>query len=134
MAKSNVPTTMLRRRSFIAGSSQKPGEAGKQMHQDDPSPRGRQRRVVALTSLVAKSGIPALFPLANDSMQLVFRGNDSHIYHASTTDGVSYGNSTQDAASITNHAAIPFENWGAAANWVFYVGVNNELFTVLEQQ
>jgi hypothetical protein len=87
-----------------------------------------------LTSLVAKSGIPALRPLANGTMQLVFRGNDSHIYHASTWDGVSYGNSTQDAASTTNHAAIPFQIYGAAANWVFYVGVNNMLFTKLEQE
>jgi hypothetical protein len=84
------------------------------------------------TTLTGKSGIPSIYPLANGNLEMVFRGNDSHIYRTYTTDGVSYGPAYQDPNSTSNHAIIPFLNWGASFNWTFYVGVNNELFTIVE--
>jgi hypothetical protein len=63
---------------------------------------------------------------------MVYRGTDSHIYHALSSDGVSFGSSGEDTASTTNRSVTPFENWGSTYNWVLYTGINNELFTVVE--
>jgi hypothetical protein len=79
-----------------------------------------------------KNGIPSLYPVANGQLEMIYRGTDSHIYHTYTTDGVSFGPSYKDNASTTNRSVTPFENWGSSYNWTLYVGIDNELFTVVE--
>jgi hypothetical protein len=83
-------------------------------------------------TLTGKTGIPGLFPTAAAGLELVYRANDAHIYRAYSQDGTSFGASIEDTASTTNHAPIPFSNLGTSSNWVFYVGVDTELFTVIE--
>jgi hypothetical protein len=85
-----------------------------------------------ISALVGQQGIPSLYPTGAGSLEMIYRGNDAHIYKTFTTDGVSFGQVYKDNASTTNHAPIPFENWNLTGNWVFYIGVNNGLFTVLE--
>ena len=84
------------------------------------------------SAVVGQQGIPSLSQVTNGQLEMVYRGNDAHIYKTFTSDGASYGQAFRDSASTTNHAPIPFENWGQTGNWVFYIGVNNGLFAVLE--
>jgi hypothetical protein len=81
---------------------------------------------------LADGGFPALIPLTNQTMELVFRGNDSHIYRMYTGDGVSFGAPTKDNASTTNQKPVAFMPQGASDAWVYYIGVNSGLFAVLE--
>ena len=82
-------------------------------------------------SVLPVAGNPALFPLSAQTMELVFAGNDAHIYRSYTNDGVTFGAIAQDAASTTNHKPLPFIASGSDA-WVYYIGQNNQLFTALE--
>jgi hypothetical protein len=82
--------------------------------------------------LTGVSGIPDLFPLAAGALNMVYRPSNDHIYSTFTSNGVTFSTPQEDTASTTYHAPIQFSNWGLSANWVFYIGENNELFTVLE--
>ena len=85
-------------------------------------------------TLTGSYGIPGIYPIASGGLELVFPAisPNNHIYTILTTDGVTFNYWNYDSASTTFHAAIPFSNWNLSSNWTFYVGENNELFTVLE--
>ncbi len=86
----------------------------------------------SLITHIGKAGTPDIYPRAAGSLGMVYRGSDSHLYSTFTTDGTTFGASVQDPASTTNRAPIQFMNWSLAANFTFYIGVNNQLFTVIE--
>jgi hypothetical protein len=77
-------------------------------------------------------GIPSIFPLAAGALQLIYVPSNDHLYSTFTSNGASFTTPQEDTASTSYHAAIPFSNWNLSSNWTFYVGENNELFTVLE--
>jgi hypothetical protein len=79
-----------------------------------------------------KSGIPSLYPVGAGGLEMLYRSTDSHIYSAYTGDGVSFGASSENTGSTTNHAVIPFENWNLSANWFFFIGTDNKLYTALQ--
>jgi hypothetical protein len=83
-------------------------------------------------SVLPVAGNPGLFPLSSQTMELVFGGNNAHIYRMYTNDGVSFGAAIEDLASTTNHKPLPFLAASASDVWVYYIGQNNELFTALE--
>jgi hypothetical protein len=76
-------------------------------------------------------GSPSLFPLSPSQMELVYRGNNAHIYRIYTTDGVTFSPPIEDNASTTNHSPAPFLASGSDV-WTFYVGQSDELYTALE--
>ena len=84
-------------------------------------------------TLTQKVGIPGIIGSTYE-MELVFRGTDSHIYHALSTDGSLFGPAYVDSASTTGHQPVPFynNNGTSAASWVFYIGVDLGLFTIVE--
>lgn len=84
------------------------------------------------TTTLSIGGIPSLIPLTSQSMELVFRGNDSHIYRTYTSNGVSFDPVTQDPASTTNEKLSAFMPQGTSDAWVYYIGQNNGLYTALE--
>jgi hypothetical protein len=84
------------------------------------------------SATLADGGYPALIPLTTQTMELVFRGNDAHIYRMYTSDGVSFGAPTRDNASTTNQKPVAFMPQGASDAWVYYIGVDNGLFATLE--
>jgi hypothetical protein len=86
----------------------------------------------SLITNTGKAGIPGIYPLAAGALEMVYRGTDGHIYSTFTSDSTTFTTSVEDTASTTNHAPIPFLNWNLAANFTFYIGVNNQLFTVIE--
>jgi hypothetical protein len=97
-------------------------------HIADLGPSGTWSAMTAL----AEGGYPALIPLTNQTMELVFRGNDAHIYRTYTSDGVSFGAATKDNASTTNQKPIAFIPQGSLDAWVYYIGQNSGLYTALE--
>jgi hypothetical protein len=83
--------------------------------------------------LTGKYGIPGIHPLAAGALQMVYRNaSNAHIYSTFTSDGVTFSTPQEDLASTTNRQPVPFSNWNLSSNWTFYVGQNNDLFTVLE--
>jgi hypothetical protein len=86
----------------------------------------------SLATPTGKTGIPGLYPVGAGGLEMVYRSSDAHIYRTFSTDGQTFGTSYQDAASTTNHAAVPFSNWNLSSNWTFYLGTGNQLYTVLE--
>jgi hypothetical protein len=83
-------------------------------------------------TLTGKSGVPSIYPLDAGSLQMVYRGSDSHIYYSWAPNGVSFGTSYEDTASTTNHQAVQFTDYDLTGNLVFYIGIDSELFVVLE--
>jgi hypothetical protein len=84
-------------------------------------------------TLTNKTGIPAIYPTALGNLEMVLRAGDSHIATAVSSNGVTFSQTIEDNRSTTNHAAVPFVHIGNSDyNWVFYVGVDNELFTVFD--
>jgi hypothetical protein len=83
-------------------------------------------------TLTGKTGTPAIYPVGAGGMEMVYRGTDSYVYSTFSGDGVTFGASSKDPKSTTGHAVIPFENWNLSANWVFFMGVDNKLYTALE--
>jgi hypothetical protein len=82
-------------------------------------------------TLTGKYGVATIAPVLN-GLEMINRGGDSHIYRTYSTDGVSWGASYQDLYSYTNHAAVPFEQLNGSDYWVFYVGLDNKLYTADE--
>jgi hypothetical protein len=83
------------------------------------------------TSISAQNGIPSLFSLPT-KMELVYFGNDNHLWRTYTTDGTTFTGTTRDNASLPYGPPAPFLAYGASDVWVFYKGMNGQLYTALE--
>jgi hypothetical protein len=78
-------------------------------------------------------GLPTLLPISSQTMEMVYRGNNLHLFRLYTNDGVSFGQPIQDNATTSNFAAIPFMVFPGRSNvWAFYTGQNSQLYTVIE--
>lgn len=77
-------------------------------------------------------GLPALFPLSSQTMEMVYRGNNGHIYRLYSNNGVSFGAAIGDGASWTDQTPVPFYRWGDSDAWTLYAGQNGRLYTTIE--
>lgn len=86
------------------------------------------------TVIPGNSGRPSLYPLqpAVGKMEMVYRGNNGHIYRTYTSDGVTFSLPIQ-SASTTNQTPIPFVEYDSSGDvWTIYVGQNGEVYTTQE--
>jgi hypothetical protein len=79
-------------------------------------------------------GFPALFPVDAQTLALIYRGNNTHIYRVNTNDGVSFGAPVVDNSSVTNYTPIPFMRVSpqSPSVWTFYTGQNGLFYTAKE--
>ncbi len=84
-------------------------------------------------TLTGLYGIPNIYPLGAGPLNMVYRPTNYHLYSTWTSNGVSFSTPQEDTRSTTYRAPVQFAPWSVSySNWTFYVGENNELFTVLE--
>jgi len=83
-------------------------------------------------SLSGMHGVASIYPDEEGALEMVFRGSDSHIYRTYSGDGAEWTPPIEDTASTTNHQPVQFDHYSWTQNWVFYIGIDNELFTVIE--
>jgi hypothetical protein len=83
------------------------------------------------TSVTAQNGVPSLFPLPTE-MEMVYYGNDNHIWRTYTSDGTTFTGTARDNGSSPVGPPLPFLAYGSSDVWVFYNGPNGQLYTSIE--
>lgn len=78
-------------------------------------------------------GQPSLFALAaNQFLDLILTGSDTHLYHVPMFSNETFGTLVQDPGSFSNHPPAPFYSDDGTHVWVFYPGTNSQVYTARE--
>jgi hypothetical protein len=83
-------------------------------------------------TLTGLYGVPSIYPQGSGALNMVYRAPNDHLYGTFSSNGVSFVTPQEDAASTSYRAPVQFSTFTIGQDLVFYIGENNELFTVLE--